>query len=104
MMYRHMRELSKIKLNIMIFIAFSVLLSVSAYALSYSDGTSGPACPIHSTPLERCGSYAWYLGEDKALNSTYKVLSKSLSKNNLLVLRQAQSESPRVSWRPIGLS
>ena len=49
------------------------------------------------TPLENYESYCRYMTEDKALNSTYRTLSKSLDKNNRLLLKQAQRQW--IEWR-----
>lgn len=80
-----------------IFLVTLFLAPSPTYALSYSDGSTGPECPLHDTPLERCGAYSWYKAEDKVLNARYKILSKAYGKNTLANLKKVQREW--IKWR-----
>ena len=97
MTYPHMRNLNTMKLIFISALVCLLLGSARAFALSYSDGTTGPTCSLRDTPLERCGSYSWYMAEDKALNSRYKALSRALSKKELTLLKLAQRDW--LKWR-----
>ena len=52
---------------------------------------------LAKTPLIKGDEYHSYVREDKALNSAYRTLSKSLDKNNRLLLKQAQRQW--IEWR-----
>lgn len=52
-------------------------------------------CDLEKTPLIRDSNCAWYIKEDKALNSEYKKLSKMLNKDIFTMLKKNRGNGYR---------
>lgn len=89
-------------------IAKAVSIYVLFFSVCYAGGATYDRDPsfaedvaiskqLAKTPLIKGEEYYSYIREDKALNSAYRKLSKSLDKKNLLLLKHAQRQW--IEWR-----
>lgn len=91
---RHIFNFAKGISNLLILCA---LFTVPFIVNAEQGKDSVPATTQKTQEVEIYDPYTAYLEEDKALNISYKMLSESLDKNSLPVLKQSQRKW--IKWR-----
>ena len=93
--------ISKLIFNLATFdfklLIFCTLFITTPIAIASQDKDTASATAQKTREIEIHDTYAEYLEEDKLLNIAYQALAKSLDKNRLSILRQAQRRW--IKWR-----
>jgi uncharacterized protein YecT (DUF1311 family) len=85
--------------TIVFFLSFSFNLAIAECETDciLKNRSQDQDCALENTPLTRCENYSIYLRQDKSLNSEYKNLIRSLTKEEVSALRKTQRSW--LDWR-----